>query len=296
MAQITASLVKELRERVGGGMLECKKALEEADGNIEKAIEVLRKSGAAKAEKKSGRTAAEGVIIVKCDATGKNAIMLEINCETDFVAKDTNFVEFAHNIAACGLDKITKSVDELLSLPYKAGETKTVSKAREDLVAKIGENITIRRMAFLQSQTTIGTYVHGNRIGVLVTLSTDNQELGKDIAMQIAAQKPEAINAEDLPQELLAKEKEIFAAQVKDSGKPPQIIQKMVEGKLQKFINEVTLTGQQFIKDPNTTIGELLKKANTKVLEFVRFEVGEGIEKEKTDFAKEVMEQVEGKK
>jgi elongation factor Ts len=300
MAQITANSIKELRERIGGGgILECKKALEEADGDIEKAIDILRKAGGAKAAKKAARTAAEGTIIIKCGTDCKSAIIMEINCETDFVARDTNFLAFTDAVASCGLEKQVANIDGLLTLPYtdtSGDSTKNIAQAREALVAKIGENINIRRLQFVQSATTIGHYSHGSRIGALVKLSVDNKDLGKDIAMHIVASKPLAISPEDLPQDLLAKEKEIYLAQVRDSGKPPQIMEKMVEGKLQKFISEMTLTKQPFVKDPDTTVGALLQKAGAKVLEFVRFEVGEGIEKEQCDFASEVMAQVEGKK
>lgn len=292
---ITASLVKELRERTGAGMMECKKALEAANGDIEAAIEAMRISGQAKAAKKSGRVAAEGVIVVKTATDGKFAIMVEVNCETDFVARDTGFLAFADNVANCALNAKVKDIDGLLQTIYADG--KTVSQAREDIVAKLGENITVRRAVSMDAPGMVASYVHSNnRIGVLVALSAANPEVGKDVAMHIAASKPTAIKAEDLPQDLLAKEKEIYLAQVKDSGKPAAILEKMVTGRLQKFISESTLLSQPFVKNPDITVGALLQQAGITVSAFTRYEVGEGIEKKETDFAAEVMAQVEGKK
>lgn len=295
MVKSMVELIKELRARTGGGGLkECKDALEEANGNVEKAIEILRKAGVVKAAKKSARIATEGVIVIKCVDDCKKAFMIEVNCETDFVARDANFLEFVAKISAIGLEKQASDVNVLLSLPY--GNGKTISQAREELVAKIGENINVRRLVFMQSSVILGCYVHGNRIGVLINLSAGNKDLGKDLAMHIAASKPVAIDVKDLAQDLLSKEREIYLEQVKASGKPEKILEKMVEGKMQKFIGEITLLKQPFVKDPDITIEDLLRKDNAKVLEFVRFEVGEGIEKEKSDFASEVMAQVEGKK
>jgi len=291
---ITAALVKELRERTGAGMMECKKALELADGNIEAAIEAMRKSGQARAAKKASRVAAEGIIVVKSSEDGKTAAMLEVNCETDFVARDANFILFANNAASVALNTQAASVEALSLAKYAEG--KTVAEAREDLVAKLGENINIRRVALLHASGMVGSYVHSNnRIGVIVSLSVASKELGKDIAMHIAASKPMAITPDELPQELLAKEKEIYLAQVKDSGKPEAIIEKMVSGRLQKFINESVLLQQPFVKDPDTTIVALLQRQSAKVEAFVRYEVGEGIEKKETDFAEEVKAQVAGK-
>lgn len=287
---ISASLVKELRERTCAGMMECKKALEAANGDIEAAIDAMRKSGQAKAAKKASRIASEGIITVHSAADDKSAIMLEVNCETDFVAKDQNFLNFVNTVAAAGLTAKVTDVDSLLAMVLN--NNLTVAAAREELIAKIGENIHVRRITFMDSPGIVGHYVHGNRIGVLVKLSVADKELGKDIAMHIAASKPMAINPEDLPQDLLAKEKEIFLAQVQSSGKPPAIMEKMINGRLQKFIEESALIKQAFVKDPNVTVGDLLNKANAKVLGFIRFEVGEGIEKKSTDFAAEVMAQI----
>lgn len=292
---ITASLVKELRERTGAGMMECKKALEAANGDIEAAIEAMRISGQTKAAKKAGRIAAEGVVVVEVSADAKFAVMVEVNCETDFVARDHSFLGFAANVAKCALSSQAKDLDALLQTNYEAG--KTVAQAREDIVAKLGENINVRRMATLSASGIVGTYVHSNsRIGVMVALTAANAEVGKDVAMHIAASKPTAIKAEDLPQDLIAKEKEIYLAQVKDSGKPAAILEKMVSGRLQKFISESTLLTQPFVKNPDITVGALVKQAGADITAFVRFEVGEGIEKKETDFAAEVMAQVEGKK
>lgn len=289
---ITAALVKELRERTGAGMMECKKALELVNGDIEKAIENMRKAGQAAAAKKAGRIAADGVIAAKISPDGKKGVMIEVNCETDFVARDHNFLKFVENVANQALSTNSKDLDSLLAAFYEDG--KTVAQAREDIVAKIGENITIRRSVMEIADGVIGSYVHSNnRIGVLVSLSVDNKELAKDIAMHIAASKPIAIKPEDLPKDLLAKEKEIYLAQAKESGKPEAILEKMVEGKLQKFINESTLIKQAFVKDQDVLVGDLLKKAGAIVTSFTRYEVGEGIEKKGVDFAEEVRAQLE---
>lgn len=295
MTDITASLVKELRDRTGGGMMECKKALVEANGNIEKAVEIMRKSGAAKAAKKSSRTAAEGRIVVKVSSDNKSALILEINCETDFVSRDPSFVDFADKVAQHALANKFDTVDKLLVSMCPANNGKTVANCLEDLIAKLGENIKIRRLKYLIADGIVGSYVHGDKIGVLVNLSIANKELGKDIAMHIAASKPIAISASDLPPEILDKEREIYLAQVASSGKPEEILKKMVEGKLQKFIKEITLLDQPFVKNPDLTIDTLLKNAKAKVLGFVRFEVGEGIEKETVDFATEVQNQINKK-
>ncbi|CAL7963967.1 protein chain elongation factor EF-Ts [Gammaproteobacteria bacterium] len=285
---ITASLVKELRERTGAGMMECKKSLTEAQGDIEVAIVAMRKSGQAKAAKKAGRIAAEGAIAVKVSGDSKKAIMVEVNCETDFVARDHNFLEFVNAVAAAGLAALATNPDDLLALTLDNG--KTITQAREDLVAKIGENINVRRLKLMTTVGVIGNYVHSNnRIGVLVELSAANSsELGKDISMHIAASKPIAVLPEELPQDLLNKEKEICLVQVQASGKPPEIIEKMIIGRMQKFVSESTLIKQPFVKNPDITVADLLKQANVKVLSFARFEVGEGIEKKETDFATEV--------
>lgn len=294
---ISAALIKELREQTGAGMLECKKALEEAAGNIEAAISIMRKSGQAKAAKKIDRIAAEGVIMIKTSNDSKKAIMLEINCETDFAARDSSFLEFANAVAAKGLDAEAMDLDKLLAVTMCDGQT--VAEMRDGLVAKIGENIGIRRVKtiVMDESGSINSYIHGNgRIGVLVELSTTNAELGKDIAMHVAACKPAALFPEELPAALISREKEIYLAQLQDSGKPAEILEKIVLGKIQKFISESVLVKQAFVKDPDITVEALLKQANAQVLSFTRFEVGEGIEKKETDFAAEVMAQVEAKK
>lgn len=292
---ITAALVKDLRERTGAGMMECKKALEETQGDIEAAVTALRKSGQAKAAKKAGRIAAEGAIAIKVSADGKQAIMVEINCETDFVAHDPNFLEFVTTVIISGLNAGVNDLESLLAITLASG--KTIKQTLEDLVAKIGENILIRRMKFMKTTGMIGSYVHNNsRIGVLVDLTKADQQLGKDIAMHIAASKPLAVKPEDLPQDLLAREKEICLAQVQSSGKPQAILEKMISGRMQKFINEATLIKQAFVKNLDITIEVLLKQNQAQVNSFTRFEVGEGIEKKETDFASEVQAQIEAKK
>lgn len=291
---VTAAQVKELRERTGVGMMECKKALEAANGDMDVAIEELRKSGSAKADKKAGRVAAEGIIIVKLSSDGKTAAMVEINCETDFVGRDENFLAFADAVALTALAAKAKDIETLLGLNL-AGATSTVEEARKVLVAKVGENINVRRVAIIDvANGSLGTYTHGNRIGVLVEMDSDNQDLAKDIAMHIAASKPLVISQTDVPQDIVEKEKEIFMAQAASSGKPQEIIEKMVGGKLKKFLDEVSLMGQPFVKDPETTVSNLLNKNRAKVISFARFEVGEGIEKETEDFVEAVMSQVHG--
>lgn len=291
---ITAAQVKELRERTGAGMMECKKALEAAQGNMQHAIEELRKTGRAKADKKAGRIAAEGVIIIKISTDKQTAIMVEINCETDFVARDANFLSFANDVAETALTNKIKDVHALLSAVL-VRNTHTVEETRQALVAKMGENINVRRIVLLdRSSGSIGSYLHGSRIGALVELDLTNDELAKDIAMHVAASKPLVINPTDVPADVAAKEKEIYIAQAASSGKPQDIIEKMVSGKLKKFLDEVSLMGQPFVKDPETTVAKLLAKNRAKVVSFTRFEVGEGIEKEQEDFVEAVMSQVHG--
>jgi elongation factor Ts len=285
-------MVKELRERTGAGMMECKKALVESDGDMDVAVENLRKAGAAKADKKAGRVAAEGVIAIKPSSDGKQIAMLEVNCETDFVASDDNFTQFVDSVIAQVLGSDVNDVDALSELPVEDGSSTTIAKAREDLVGKIGENIQVRRFQRIPVKGTASVYQHGSRIGVVVDLEGGDKELGKDIAMHIAASRPICVNEGEVPQDVLDKEKEIFMAQAKESGKPDNIIEKMVEGKMRKFLSEVTLLGQQFVKDPDTQVGKLLKSKNASVAKFVRFEVGEGIEKKQENFADEVMAQV----
>jgi len=291
---ITAALVKELRERTGAGMMECKKALVETDGDIELAIENMRKSGQAKAAKKAGRIAAEGVIVIQASEDGKKVAMAEVNCETDFVAKDENFLSFANAVAERVLNSDVTDVDALNALPLHEGEDTTVEEARQALVSKIGENMNVRRFIRMESAGQIASYRHGVRIGVLVDLAGGDADLGRDLAMHVAASNPVCVEEKDVPQELLAKEKEIIEAQARESGKPDNIIEKMVEGRIRKYLAEITLTGQPFVKDPDTTVGKLLNSSDASVNQFVRFEVGEGIEKKQENFAEEVMAQVRG--
>jgi elongation factor Ts len=291
---ITAAQVKELRERTGVGMMDCKKALEHVQGDMELAVEELRKSGIAKADKKAGRVAAEGIVSVRTATDGKRAIIVEINSETDFVARDQNFLTFADAVVQTALAANEQDVAILATLPLHGSES-TVEEARHTLVAKIGENVNIRRIAITSPlAAVVGSYLHGNRIGVVVELDSDNQELAKDIAMHIAASKPLVVSPDDVPSDIVAKEKEIFQAQAATSGKPQEIIDKMVAGKIKKFLDEVSLLGQPFVKDPEITITTLLNKNRAKVLAFTRFEVGEGIEKEAEDFVEAVMSQVHG--
>jgi elongation factor Ts len=293
MTAITAAQVKELRERTSVGMMECKKALELAGGDMELAIEELRKSGRARADKKAGRVAAEGIVIIRTSTDGKRAILLEINSETDFVARDENFLNFAEAVAKTALESNTTDVTLLANLPLVGSDGNTVEEARQTLVAKVGENIHVRRIAITNPATaSVGTYLHGNRIGVCVELDIDNQDLAKDIAMHIAASKPLVVSPDEVPADIVAKEKDIYMAQAAASGKPQDIIEKMVAGRLKKYLDEVSLMGQPFVKDPEVTISNLLSKNRAKVISFARFEVGEGIEKEKEDFVEAVMAQV----
>jgi elongation factor Ts len=287
---ISAELVKELRERTGAPMMDCKTALVEAQGNIDLALENLRKKGSVQADKLASRTAGEGAIIIKSTPDYKSAIMIEINCQTDFVARDKSFRNFAELVATRALQENLATVEDITALPL--GDGKTIEEQRRELVATLGENIQIRRIVLLHSQGTVGTYLHGDQIGVLVVLSVDNRDLGKDLAMHIAASRPRAVAPEDIPQALIAKEREIFMAQAQASGKPVDIIEKMVEGRLKKFVNEESLLGQPFVKEPEKTVGNLLANEDAKVLSFMRFEVGEGIEKKVESFAEEVMAQV----
>jgi len=288
MAEITASQVKELRERTGAGMMECKKALTENDGNIESAADWLRKTGLAKADKKSSRVAAEGRIAM---AQGDNkAVLVEINSETDFVAKDENFLKFTNEVAQTALASGAQDVDALKSANTSYGPT--VDEGRQWLVAKVGENVQVRRMARMESANTIGAYVHGGRIGVLVEVKGGNAELARGLAMHIAAMNPPYISPAHVPADFVAREKEIAMAQVKDSGKPLEILEKMISGKVAKTVSEITLTGQPYVLDTNQTVEAALKAAGgAQVLNFVRLAVGEGIEKQADDFAAEVMKQ-----
>lgn len=288
---ITAQQVKELRERTGAGMMECKKALTETNGDIEAAIEAMRKAGIAKAAKKATRVAAEGIIVVAMSNDNKEALILELNCETDFVARDETFKTFAEEAAKLALQHKETDIEKIATL---TSDGKTLEEQRQGLIAKLGENIQLRRAAILSSEGMIGQYIHGGRIGVLVNIVNANAELAKDLAMHVAASNPQALNPEDVAKELVEKEREIFIAQAKESGKPDNIIEKMIEGRLKKFVGEVSLTGQAFVKDPNKTVAQLINEDNNKVISFVRYEVGEGIEKDTHDFASEVMAQVKG--
>jgi elongation factor Ts len=290
---ISAALVKELRERTSAGMMECKKALVETNGDIESAVEYLRKAGMAKADKKADRTAAEGLIVIETAGDAKKAAMVEVNCETDFVAKDDNFQKFAKEVAAIVLNNTPADLDALLATKMQSGDS--VQDTIKGLIAKIGENMSVRRFVIMESSAgTIGSYSHGSRIGVLVDIEGGDAELAKDIAMHVAASKPECVSAEQVPGELIDKEKEIFSAQAAESGKPADIIEKMVTGRINKFLKEITLLGQPFVKDPDTTVEKLLKSKSANVVAFSRFEVGEGIERKQENFADEVMAQVKG--
>lgn len=288
---ISAQLVMKLRERTGAGMMECKKYLVKAEGDIDKAVELMRKDGQAKADKKAGRIAAEGIIIVAKSDDNKKACMLEVNSETDFVARDDNFINFAQTCADTALKNDVKTAEELSTCKL-INTDKTVEEARQELVAKIGENIQVRRVTTLTSEGVIGYYLHSNKIGVLVALNTDNENLAKDIAMHIAASKPLVVSSTEVPEDVIAKEKEIFAAQAQSSGKPLEVVAKMIEGRINKYIDEVSLLGQPFVKDPNKKVTQLLKENNAEVTGFIRFEVGEGIEKKEDNFVAEVMAQV----
>lgn len=291
---ISAALVKDLRERTSAGMMECKRALEESNGDIEQAIEVLRKSGAAKAGKKAGRIAAEGAVSILTSENGKRAAMLEVNSETDFVARDANFTAFVSALTETVMQADTQDVEAISNMTLQ-GKGVSVEEARQELVTKVGENIQLRRALVVKTDSAgvIGSYIHGNRIGVLVELDVDNQDLARDIAMHIAASRPVVVAPENVPQDLVDKEKEIYKAQAETSGKPAEIIEKMVMGRLKKFLDEVSLVGQPFVKDPDVTVGSLLNKHRAKVLSFHRYEVGEGIEKVTEDFKEAVMSQVQ---
>ena len=291
--QISASMVKELRDRTGAGMMDCKKALQETAGDIEAAIDAMRKSGVAKAAKKAGRIAAEGTIVIERGAAGSQAVILEVNCETDFVARDENFQKFSRELASTLLEQGNGPPESLADLPLNGTEARSVEEARQELVAKLGENISIRRHARVRQSRgrTLGIYVHGIRIGVIVDLSTDNPVLAKDLAMHIAAANPLCVDEQDVPRDVLEKEREIQLAHAGQSGKPEHIVEKMVDGRVKKFIKENTLLGQAFVKDPDMSVADLLKTNNARVNGFTRYEVGEGLEKKADNFAAEVMQQ-----
>ena len=289
MSNISAKLVKELRERTGAGMMECKKALVAANGDIEKAAEEMRISGQAKADKKASRVTAEGVIEVYA-ADGK-AVLLEINSETDFVARDDSFKAFCKEATKAAHTAGAKTIEEVLEAKLASGET--VEEGRKNLIAKIGENIQVRRVKTTEAPV-LGAYVHGDKIGVVAALEGGDETLAKDIAMHVAAVNPMVVSGDDVPADVVAKEKEIFTAQAKESGKPAEIIEKMIGGRIRKFLDEVALLGQAFVKDPNVKVEKLLKDNSAKVINFIRLDVGEGIEKKEEDFAAEVMNQIKG--
>ena len=287
---ITASMVKELRERTGAGMMECKKALVEADGDLDAAAEALRKAGAAKADKKAGRVAADGRVVIKQD--GGKAAIVEVNSETDFVAKDENFAGFADAVADLVLASGVTDVEALASQSLSDG--RAVEAARTELVQKVGENISVRRAETVENDGPIGAYTHGARIGSIVALKGGDEELARDIAMHVAAINPVCVDEAGVPAETLETEKRIFTEQAAASGKPAEIVEKMVTGRVAKFLKEITLVGQPFVKDPDVSVGKLLDGAGASVVGFVRFEVGEGIEKKADNFVEEVMSQVHG--
>ena len=285
---MSAAQVKELRERTGLGLLECKRALAAADGDIDKAIEEMRKSSGMKAAKKAGRTAADGVVATRIAEDGSYGVVVEVNSETDFVARDENFLGFVDSVVSAAFSGRQTDVAALMAGDLEA--------AREALVQKIGENISVRRIELVAADAgVVGAYVHGNnRIAVLVELKGGDQDLAKDVAMHVAAVNPEVVSPDDMPAELVQKEKEIYTAQAQESGKPPEIIEKMIGGRIKKFLAENSLLEQSFVKDPDQTVGKLVAAAGAEVLSFVRFEVGEGIEVEAVDFAAEVAAQLNG--
>lgn len=310
---VSSQDIKMLRERSGAGMLDCKKALDATHGDIEAALDMMRKAGQASAAKKEGRIAAEGLVLIKIAPDQRYAAMIEVNCETDFVSRGDDFKSFVSAVLDQAFTARVSDRDALLSLPYppsassghpatiaghalppQEGEGISVEEARRELVAKIGENIQVRRLAIIETKGTLGSYLHGGRIGVLINLTKGSPELAKDLAMHIAASKPQVVKGQDLGEDVLAREKAIYVAQAEATGKPADIVEKMVAGKISKFMSEVSLLGQGFIKDPDTLVAEVLKKADAQVDSFVRFELGEGIEKKVVNFAEEVMAQVKG--
>nr|VFJ69167.1 MAG: elongation factor Ts [Candidatus Kentron sp. FW] len=294
---ISAASVKELRERTGAGMMECKKALVETDGDLEAAIESMRKSGQAKADKRAGRVAAEGIIAMHLADDTRMGVMVEVNCETDFVAKGEDFQEFATHVAKRAFEERPNDLEGLLGLPMEKGGAITIEGQCKELIARIRENLTMRRFHKMESQDgVVGAYLHhGGRIGVLVELSGGgDSELAKDIAMHVAANRPLCVSENEIPADTKEKERDIFRAQAASSGKPPEIIEKMITGRMNKFVAEVTLLGQPFVRDPDISVQKYLSKSGASVVGFTRFEVGEGIEKKTGNFADEVMAQVRG--
>ena len=287
---IKASMVKELRQRTGAGMMECKKSLLETNGDIDGAIELLRTSGQAKAEKKATRIAAEGRIVIANNSS--DAVLVEVNSETDFVAKDKNFIDFTNSIAESLLNTDLSELDEFNNCELYDG--RTVENVRTDLISTVSENISIRRFNKIKGAENLGFYSHGSRIGAIVSLKGGDKQLSKDIAMHIAASNPVCIHEKDVPEDLIIREKRIYSEQALSSGKPPEIAEKIVNGRVKKFFKEITLLGQPFIKDPDKSIQDLLENTNAVVTDFFRYEVGEGIEKSQENFADEVMKQIKG--
>jgi elongation factor Ts len=287
---ITADTVKQLRERTGAGMMECKKALVETKGDLDAAAELMRKSGLAKADKKAARIAAEGTLAI--ERADQSAVMVELNCETDFVARSDEFQAFARELAKAALAHSPASVEALVQLRQGS---ETLEEQRRVLIAKIGENIAVRRFARVSAAGALGTYLHGTRIGCLVAIEGGDEALARDLAMHVVGSNPAYVDASAVPAAVLDKEREILAEQTKGEKKPPEIVAKMVEGRLRKFLAEITLLGQPFVKDPDITVEKLLKKSGARVLQFVRYEVGAGIEKKQDDFVGEVMKQVQSR-
>jgi elongation factor Ts len=295
---VTAEAVKMLRERTGAGMMECKKALVETNGDLDAATELMRKAGLAKADKKAARIAAEGVIVIERSADAKRAAIVEVNCETDFVARERDFQNFAATVAKVALAKRPAHLDALLAAPLEGG--KSIEETRRELIAKIGENIGVRRFALIEAPSVVGAYLHGTRIGALVAMKSGDEAVAKDIAMHVAAINPARVSAAEVPPDEVAREREIFVEQAKGdpktAGKPQDIVARIVEGKVRKWLNEITLLGQPFVKDDKQSVEQYLRNAGGEVASIARFEVGAGIEKKQEDFAEEVRKQVESMK
>jgi elongation factor Ts len=295
---VTAEAVKTLRERTGAGMMECKKALLETNGDLDAAAELMRKAGLAKADKKASRIAAEGVIAMERSGDAKRAAIVEVNCETDFVAREKDFQQFASAVAKAALAKRPADLDALQRAPLEGGQS--VEDSRRALIAKIGENISVRRFTLLEAPAIVGAYLHGTRIGALVAMKTGDEAVAKDIAMHVAAINPARVSAAEVPADEVSRERGIFAEQAKNdpktAGKPREIVEKIVEGKVRKWLNEITLLGQPFVKDDKQSVEQYLKNAGGEVAAIVRYEVGAGIEKKQEDFAEEVRKQVESSK
>ncbi|HEY4646329.1 MAG TPA: translation elongation factor Ts [Steroidobacteraceae bacterium] len=290
---ITAEAVKQLRERTGAGMMECKKALVEVGGDLDAAAELMRKQGLAKADKKAARVAAEGIIVIERAANGLSAAIAEINCETDFVAREQEFRQFGAEVAQLALEHRLAAPEAILGLKLRSGEA--VDERRRALITKIGENINVRRIGYISAPTALGAYVHtGDRVGALVALKGGNEVLARELAMHVAWFNPPYATAAQVPAEQVTKEREILAEQARNEGKPPEIVAKMIEGRLRKYLNEITLLGQAFVKDQDVSVEKLLKNAGADVVGYVRFEVGAGIERKQGDFAAEVMATVKG--